>query len=300
MNTKTRDRLLQGTVGLIVAVIMVFVGYYLNSHLAREILSIEYVEIKTYLEPLELPREQWQELMRNESFMFHLTGLSTVELDLLQDQMPKIIPYDNEHDIVARILQGFLDEQRTILQHITSFFDKFDALTVKDVDDFVTFMHIHNLRLEVPYPLTLSNKMALKKPTNSLRKTIEPLIRTVELLMAEVQKYQPKRTGLIEIDLTLLNSGNTDGLVRPDAKLVLKPNNISIPLSGEIAQIPKHSMVTLSFWINEEKLTAEKDLQIRSPIINGEAIPINIELEDVRGKKIALRPKVSLPAGIKD
>lgn len=298
MKAKTRDRLLQGSVGLIISVIMAFIGYRLNSYLAREILSIEYVVIVPLLRPLELPRKDWQNLLRTESFSFHLYGLPTSEQELISDRLPAMIPYEDETETIANILQEFQEEQRAILQRVTSFFDKFDELDVDDVDDFVTFMHVRNLRMDVPYPLTLSNKVAIKAPTARLRSVLELTIRTLDLLLKEVRAYEPKRTG-IEIQLTVLNSGNTDGVVRPDAELILKHNtNVRIPLYCEAAQvIPKHSMATLSFWINKAELSEPQANEIYYRIEQGEAAPIRIELKDVRGAVITVRPALTLPVG---
>jgi hypothetical protein len=112
-----------------------------------------------------------------------------------------------------------------------------------------------------------------------------------------LEGFKPERTGKVEIKITLLNSGDTDGLVKQDGKLfigdrkepiyitekkrVRDENNI-IDIPEQFQSIPKRSMVQKIFIINETD-TASGILGVfKDMILKGDRSPFKVILEDIR------------------
>jgi hypothetical protein len=123
-------------------------------------------------------------------------------------------------------------------------------------------------------------------------------------ILSILKIFKPERTGLLKIKLTLLNSGDTDGLVKEGGELHVgnpndplniieknTPDNIygTFYVQDQFQSVLKRSMVQKIFIVNESKTAQGAINEFKTMVKQGLATPIRITLYDIRDDPIRSR-----------
>lgn len=299
MESKHRDLLLKGLLGLIASALMVWMGYYLNAYLARDVLSIEYVDILPMQKNLRLPRKPWQSLLRNDAFQYHLSGLTGGERDMIAGDAPVLRP--DQKQSMETILNELKDGQGQMLEHIEAFLNLTSGPHKKDIEEIERIeSYLYSQGYSVGY-LVPRTWEPFSKAIVELQDSLKSTLRATSVLLGAIHSYTPDRTGEIDIQIMLLNAGNTDGLVRPEGRLVLMDSGLAIPIYARTAtQIAKHSMAQVSFWIDKNQAPKTAFDRVTARIKAGHAPLVKIELESFQGAVITTRQRITLPVKVEE
>jgi hypothetical protein len=120
-------------------------------------------------------------------------------------------------------------------------------------------------------------------------------------ILTALEGFKLERTGKVEIKITLLNSGDTDGLVIQDGNLFIgnreeaiyitekkraRDENIIIDIPEQFQSIYKRSMVKKIFIIDENGTPSGILGIFKDMIIKGDRSPLKVRLEDIRDSPI--------------
>jgi hypothetical protein len=106
---------------------------------------------------------------------------------------------------------------------------------------------------------------------------------------------------MVKIKLTLLNSGDTDGLIKQHGKLNFTTQTDSLPIiesketdnlygisyvQDQFQSVPKRSMVQRNFILHESKAGPELINHFKNLVKKGSPVPITITVYDIRDDPI--------------
>jgi hypothetical protein len=115
----------------------------------------------------------------------------------------------------------------------------------------------------------------------------------------DAKNFKPSRTGNVTVLATLVNAGNTDGLIKAWGYFEVPQLRVKLPIieSGAKAQkIEKRSVKALQFEVDYPRADAEALGSLRSAVKDGKQLVGSLELTDFRGSKIHWS-KVEFPNG---
>jgi hypothetical protein len=120
-----------------------------------------------------------------------------------------------------------------------------------------------------------------------VKKRAEEILEYLELL-------KPKRTGELYVNVVLLNSGNTDGLVKDLGWLIIKDSKKKIRIrASEIIKISRRSVVYEQYRTDESHSEHASYDELKKRVMQKDTSPVVIELEGTTGEKFSYT--ISLP-----
>ena len=299
-------------IGVTVAVCAGFLGYKVNDYLSRDKISIERVDLIANTTKLPYPLKEMMEINKSPRFQNYLLsrGLTVYQFNPGFYNRPSRSSLQKQDvDDIIRVLEDFskFDEELQAREHAA----------IKQLENYKTGDNLSGIWSTLSYsgyrlaPLVASTDT--EKAKNMLdfikneRSNIEVVHQYKNAILSVLKSFKPERTGMVTIKLILLNSGNTDGLVKPDGELHIGNRNDPVYIIEKnlydeevddtryfyiqyrFQSVPKRSLVQRIFTINESK-TAQGTLnEFKSMVKRGLATPTRITLFDIRDDPIRSR-----------
>lgn len=126
-------------------------------------------------------------------------------------------------------------------------------------------------------------------------------------IIRDIQNAKREKTGEVDIMVTLLNSGNTDGLIRSDGKIVIsgidEPLDIiyqddpkgglqGLDYTPAAIGIEKRSMISVTFSLDDSTTSPAALKTLRESVKNRARIEFSVELKDFRDQTIERQKEI--------
>jgi hypothetical protein len=286
--------------------ITLFLAYKLNDYWSKDKISIARVDLVPETTKLFYPSNKIMELEQNSRFKNYLTsrGSSIYQFNpgFYNNQLRKFLTKKdiNEIRIVLEDFSKFDEELKvredTAIQQLKNYSKGSNILNI--------FSTINHPRLIYRQLVGENDEEVAKRLLDFLKNdqsSIEAANQYKIDILKTLEDFKPERIGRVEIKTTLLNSGDTDGLVKQDGKLYIgdrkepiyitekkrrDDENSIIDIPEQFQSVPKRSMVQKVYIINESG-TASGILNVfKDMIIKGDRSSFKIVLDDIRDDPI--------------
>jgi hypothetical protein len=300
---KIRETLIGGVIALLISPVTIFIGYQLNDYLSKDKITIEHVELVARRPSIQFPFKLLRELnsepidsifqtyMHNYSYISDkdkkaLFSINYMSLRFIEKGINKAM-----HSILTAVLKGFIEYLSDIEESDIELIENLENYEEgKPIEDIIKGTEFERAFLLKKYE---TNEEEIEAELNNTLK----LLRKRSLLLPKARKiaqdvlslidYVPKRTGSLMIKITLLNSGNTDGLLRDSGELKLENHRINIPIkTNKIVVVKRRSVAYLTFQIDEGEAKTKQLRELKELVKLKSDSPIFIELENIREDKI--------------
>ncbi len=297
---RTKELFIGALIGLVFSPLAAYMGYILNDYLSREKLSIANVELVPEVATFADSSGTGPAIFNSDLYRQFAFGNRTTQG--LSDQYSTITK--GSADEIRGRLRRF---ERFLLQHEKEMDSLQNILTKKTSGDILVRLIssgvAENPAIYQDVYYHVKNCLAQEK---SNAQTIRG--KTGQFI-AKLEKFPFTRTGKIRMYITLLNTGNTDGLVKSTGELVVVKNSSKVEiaispysedapsstsLSVTSAKVEKKSMATYLFLVNSGDL-ADKDVRTLHELVKKNSTDeLIFNLTDVYGRNIQSK-KVALP-----
>lgn len=307
MPPTTTDFLRTTLVGLLTSIVLIIVGYKLNDWMSRDRLTIEYIQFKPQSQSLQSKPETAGELQRNPEFA-QWGGASPFSpcTSVLSDQVSRswnapaikqmTLCLNSFSDHLAQIIPA-LEQARTSAAGSTGDLSHLLASVQPDLsaDAINRISHATTPREQSGAVMQeIKTAIAIDMQAKDLSSQ----------LLGYLKTYKAERTGELEVWVTVLNGGDTDGLIRPEAALSLSDSNLQ-PLSIKLApsdqflsspqegitssarSIPKRSSTTLVFRLTPQELDRDTRGHVVKDIRGMANLAGSVVLKDIRNSPIS-------------
>ncbi|WP_281612657.1 hypothetical protein [Flammeovirga sp. SubArs3] len=276
-------------IGLGIFIISTLIGYFFNSYMSKDDINIENVEIIPEYHRFNFNRKLFSEIetLKETSFMFG---------GRIMQEYPDELN-ENYKAILLSQLKRDLSKANAKLTQLNKL-----KQNIETGDILIESQSLINF-----YPTYQNQKPTKEKLLKQVDYKIASITRLQEkekALLNEIRQFRKSRNGKCKISITFLNSGNTDGLVKPEAKLIIKPydepiaikvldseenNQLSpyFPVSQSSPKvstaIPKRSMVNLKFQIVEDEVGKKRILEdLQQMLIKKQNFRCKVRITDFR------------------
>ena len=289
-------------VALVVFVISTPSGYWLNSYLSRERLSVDYVQIEPTLNTYPINTELLARIQDFRVSNYFGGGMLLPPLgpELNSDEVAALIVDLSSQKASALVQLENTENDLELLQTLASGSQEL-AVFIATKTPHINFRNGDDLGL---------SKESVLKVVKDSRDDIVEHIGNIDTLSARLSGFERARTGDFSVVVTVLNAGNTDGLVAKEGGLNIAqyPELGSIPIrianknvhdlrprdllygfpaqlgAGGDTKVEKRSMSELTFKLNRERAGAQMVDELEDTVRNGRPIDFTVELKDFRGQ----------------
>jgi hypothetical protein len=296
---------------VIITPITVYLTYGLNDYLSKDKISIERVDLIPHTTKPLYPSKEIMVLDQNLRFKNYLASRgSTVYQFNPGFYRNPLRQYLNRKDI---------DEIITVLNDFSKFDEELkirEDAAIQKLENYNRGDNIYGIisSLRHPHviyaPIVGENDAEVVKSLLELlrnsRNYIESAHQYTSNILNILEGFKPERTGMVEIEIILLNSGDTDGLVKQEGKLYIN-NRIKDPIyiteksrrnneynlldiPEQIRSIPKRSMVQKIFTIDVSGTPSGILNTFKNMVIDGDRTPYKVTLDDIRDVPIHSNP----------
>jgi hypothetical protein len=300
---------------VLIAPASIYIGYKLNDYLSKDNISIERVDLIAETTNLPYPAKTIMELYQNPRFQDYLTSSRGLSYGLFNPRYYGIsrgqfLQKEQIAEIIM-LLENFSKFNEELQARENSAIQRLENYNPGDsIADIAPALQ--NIRYSIVLAHSQTDVEKVKILLDALQKekiNIEAVKKYKDDLLGILNSFKPERTGLVKIKLTLLNSGDTDGLIRPEGKLNFTTQTDPLPIiednkSGNVESIlyvqdqfqsvPKRSMTQRNFILHESKAGPKSMNHFKSLVKRGEPVPITITVFDIRDDLIHSK-NISLP-----
>ena len=281
MKEHYRDNLLKALAGLVVSVIMVFAGYFLNDILSRDRLSIEHVEFVPIYErfyPDSLRRfvakgPSRLSLSHSQERVLQDGAYTKVDLDRLtslMDTVKKEAKRDAEQAAELLSKLGSSENRKDVTEESQRFLTRVLGFAPRANPD------------QGKYTAEMANADLL-----TTKIEMETVMAMAEEVLGSLREFRFERTGEVQIAVTFLNTGSTDGLVRDGIEMVLSNlPDMRIPLRGEMITVPKKSMARGSYAVAEWAAPEQAVRTLKQLVKDKQSVTASLTAKDIRTSPI--------------
>lgn len=280
-------------IGLFVFILSTPLGYFFNYYFNKDDITIENVELVPEFEKLNFNRDLYSEIENLKGVMYSFGG------NINQEYSDELSEY--ERNLLLHQLKIDMRKTSSNIKKMNVILDKInkDDLSV-EVQNWT--------RLNIPYYLIPPNEKITKKnlleQINFRIKSLEKLTEKLELLINQINSFKKNRNGDCKITMTFLNSGNTDGLIRPEGQLILDGYDESISLKilkpefnsvgytyfpvqtndkENSTAVSKRSMVNITFVIDEDEVKKGILEEFQAILKSKQGFKFRVKVTDFRG-----------------
>jgi hypothetical protein len=288
-------------------------GYKLTNYLSKDRISIERVDIIPETTQLSYPTKEMMELYHNPRFenYYMARGSSTISqfnpgfynrtFRTLQKQ---------SIDEIIRVLEDFSKVDGELQLREDDALQKLENYNQGDNVNFI-ISNIKYSKLGIYAVHSINQESEKVKATIDFIKKDKMHIMSAhqikDNILMNLRSFTPERTGLIKIKLVLLNSGDTDGLVKAEGNLNMSGLNIPLKIPENVRSddgslyerdpfqtVPKRSVAQKIFIINESESAQSSLNELKSTVKLGHATPVTITLRDIRDDPISKAHKLPI------
>ncbi|MFQ5714166.1 MAG: hypothetical protein ACE5GU_09050 [Candidatus Scalinduaceae bacterium] len=230
-------------VALVISPFSQTLTFHLNKYLSRPILSIEYIEVLQMSIPIKTPTKEIQRLIQSDGYqaLMMKTGSSISNLMIYQGS-----EYLSSNDDLNALKKAVGNYTTFSSKRINQLLPLIKALKKETTDPEIR-------SIAAKYYSQMDQYIANSQDTEILRESLLPMIeREVEVLQnsedlvdqlesaIEQLSKQSKGNGTFRMRISVLNKGNTDGLVRNVGEIIFGPNKEKVSLKRASPPKPKN------------------------------------------------------------
>ena len=271
-------RIIEAVFAVIIALVSGFGGYKLNDYLSRDNISIQRVYVIADTTKLSYPSKAMMDLYYNSRYQIYSLYRAGVASGLIAPSLYR--------DSERRFLQNEqIAEITTVLDNFSKFNEELQVkenAVVQRLENYKSgdsiadiIPSLRNSRLSVTHIPTNNDAEKVKVMLDILKGEkgdAESANQHVANILHILKSFKPERTGMVKIKVILLNSGDTDGLIKEHGKLNFTTQNDSLPIiednepvnlygisyvRGQSDSVPKRAMIQKVFIIHESKAGKE-------------------------------------------
>lgn len=274
-------------IALGIFIISTLLGYFFNSYVTKDNISIENVELIPTYHSLEFNSELFSEIETLKENSFMLSGVGHNYPDELNENYRNLLSSQLKRDISKA------NAKISIIKKLKQSIEKGE-------------IPIESQNLIRIYTLTPNQKITPQEILKRVDYHITSLTKLQQKeteLLDEIQEFKKNRNGNCKISITFLNSGNTDGLIRPQAELLIDGYDETIALKvfegkentefnpylpsshtspATSTAIAKRSMVNITFGIDEDEVKKGIFDEFRQKLIEKQSFNYVVKITDFR------------------
>ncbi len=295
--------------GVLVFIISTILGYHLNDYLSRDKITIQNVEVIPATKKYAIDQKKLAAIEdKSRGIGLFSSGgylLSNFPDELNNSQLKWLKRQLNNKKVSAEIIK---DKIKSAVNNVATMNDNASGEELLAVTDPMSIPMVY-----------LDPKQTKKKDVLSALERMEikldDYIETIAQIVSDIDSFKSVRTGDFEVVVTLLNSGNTDGLIKYDGTMKIDTYKESIPIrvnSSSFLQsygygnnipmytalasiideklrstkIEKRSMVQISFAIDKDNGGGKIIGEIEQKVSKKESFEVSVQLVDFRGENI--------------
>lgn len=308
---------------LIVSPFSLSLSFWLNDYLARPVLSIEYLELIPEIQKIENPKQEISSFIQSPFFQARMMKGRAGNANML-------VVYANKDQITQEEASSILNMTSTYIKSANIWLEKLKSysteLQSKNLSD-------ENLRQITLNYVGITGGYMTMQETETLKKSISSQInneiKTASENVSDATKILDKLEGVsndkienILLKLSVLNKGNSDGLIRAQGQITISDINVNLPVlncsppnkqnsqravrvtiaddqpapprSNSVGKIEKHSLK--EFWYQVKNGEEFKDgfNKFAEYLRSNEKVNIHFELLDHKKNKIQKSFSISL------
>ncbi|HEV7573650.1 MAG TPA: hypothetical protein VGQ21_19310 [Thermoanaerobaculia bacterium] len=261
-----RKALITTLVSLALSPFAIVTGYYLSKLLAAPRLTVQYVRADADREPLKLHDDVMKSLKADLSL--HDTVYSRLSspcdkwLENNTGEVPKTCLSDSLN-VAAQLVDAFTFQQKLLNENIALI----QACT-PDKPLVLNTLALAGGDLQKLTELARQDKARAAELFGGPLKALEMRLSALTLLLADLHRLEQMqntpRTGKVTFRVGILNNGDADGVVFPDASVIVIDTNVPLirrasadDKTGKYTVIKAHSFEEVPFEVNDAK--TEKD-----------------------------------------
>ncbi len=298
--SKAREALIGGLVAIALSPVGIVVGYLLNDYLAREKLLIAYVELTPLTDAFTVNDEirgffgrsrRFENFKRHMSLRYDSPLVNALEdgqairgedRDAVIHQLSQLVAYCKEGQSALLDLEAHIEAGNDL----SSFSPELGRVALGDAAFFLPPLGDDSARAEATTAIMLLRRDSLETMAQAAR------------LKVSLEFYTPRRTGQLEVLVTIVNQGNTDGLVRGNAELQLDTGQI-VPLVAftesfdanrtlpvVMHPVPKRSVSNLFFYLDTARSAPGSHEALTRALDSFAEVPVFVRLRDTRDEPI--------------
>ncbi|ETX11405.1 hypothetical protein MUS1_11025 [Marinomonas ushuaiensis DSM 15871] len=289
-------------VGVLVFIISAPFGYITNSYLSRDKVTIENLEIIPVSSKFIINKG---ELSKIKNFRYSDNYTNNFRFQNLPDELNSYQVSWLERNLMDNKIDAeiYLKDIRFSLNVVNSMPEGSKGQEIfSSIDSSIITPSIYVEPKEV-------SKLDVMNSLRNKISAIESHLNDIVVLMRKISEFNEVRTGAFNIVATLLNSGDTDGLVKYKGLISIKNYGDQIPVEikrdqikpeffgyfggldnfsskSKSTSISKRSMVELIFSISDENYNDKLVQEVRELVKTKRPLDINLSLTDFRNEKI--------------
>jgi len=288
---------------VLIFIVSTFVGYQLNDYLSRDRITIQNVEVIPATKKYAIDRKKLAIINNSREISILSSGgylLPDLPDKLSNSQLKWVKRYLNTKKASAEI---FKDKMRSAVKNITPLNDNSSGEELLAATELMSI------------PTLFFNPKETKKKDilaalERTEKNLSDYITTITQLISEMEAFKSVRTGDFEVVVTLLNSGDTDGLIKYEGTMKVDTYKESIPIRVNLSssqggggmsmfmpftsipekqqstKIEKRSMVQISFTIDKDNGGGKIIGEIERKVSQRKSFEVSVKLVDFRGENI--------------
>jgi len=286
-------------VGLLGAIVFGPLGYFINDYLSKDNIDIISINFIPEVNLFNLEQNDYDDLFDKTSlklyknwYLYELLNkatheynkidsskIITIEKGLNMSQLNNLIIYINNW----RIYVGSFDEYIKRLKEYTDGDNINDIISNSNISG-VSTIYLSDAKNAIDMLIKYYEDIKTSYPNEHV---------IVSKLMKDIKDYKQTRTGMLKINVALLNSGNSDGIIRRDGILTLidEGRHVKIKMTdiNIIPKIEKRSILQVSFEIDQDQSKPDDVDVLKETLVHHLASQVSLELYDIRNNPIASR-----------
>ncbi len=283
--TKAREALIGGIVAVILSPIGLYIGYQFNEYVTKDRISIQHIEIVADGTWLPFPSQTVRLLNKStdvwQDYLHQYSGLTPKQIDVFFKgrDLSK-----DDIKMALETLRGFVKHVDQMTARLSNYIDRLSKYSSGD-----TINDILKTDPDYAQMFALEGDAFIPKLRDSFRaqNAAIPLIKglaqeTIDILLG----FKPQRTGDIILNLSLLNSGKTDGLLNGCGVLELINEHLRIPITSPITKVERGSAITIVYNIDKVRASTGQLDQLHHLIQKFSSSPYRITLYKTDGSTV--------------
>jgi hypothetical protein len=284
-------------VAVVTGVILVPATFAINGYLSRDHIGLEAVEIIPEVSSFHRDQQIWQKLTRSEEgfnsfyseYQNWLSSQSTPVRTILFNEQNSIS--EHERLLLKDALQSYVEFLNRRLVEVQRLQDSWNKASGADELPVVDEIAMARVMVFARDPRDIMPPR--QKVADGLKQKLDELQESRKLasdLAGTLGAFQESRTGDLTIHATFLNTGNTDGLVKPEATLKLVEREVAVPMTscnGGMLKVTQRSVAEGWFKLDEVKAAKGDLADLRTIVKQGNSASGIVEAQDFRGSIVS-------------
>ncbi len=288
-------------VAVVTAIIVAPATYFINDFLARDRVSVAAVEFEPsyteYILDTSPLLENYESKYAYSEFK-NWTRTQTIKLsDLLENRDGKSLN-KSERELLATSLEKFVAYIEGTAKEIDGLKAEFEKYPENPLARAELLRRASELDVKYRLPPDQLSQSAALAAANSRQAALKKSAEVASKMAVELKTFVPARTGDLAIHVTFLNSGNTDGVVKPEGHLSILDRTERLVIhefDWKAIKVEKRAVADAWFAIDSGTSNPQEIAELSTLVKNRSPVFGKVEFSDYRGQSVTSN-KQQVPA----